>query len=134
MHPAGIRSMSDSSRLAELVARLAADIEAAASPAELANAKARALGREGALTAELKKLGALSGAEKAAAGRELNQAKQAIEAAVNAREAAIAGAELDARLAQEAIDVTLPGRGTGGGGLHPVSLTIERIEAIFQSI
>src|SRR5690606_20410156 len=96
--------------------------------------KARALGRDGALTAELKRLGALTGAERAAAGRELNQAKQAIEAAVNAREAAIARAELDARLAQEAIDVTLPGRAAGAGGLHPVSLTIERIEAIFQSI
>ncbi|MCM5569338.1 phenylalanine--tRNA ligase subunit alpha [Burkholderiaceae bacterium FT117] len=126
--------MSESSRLAELVARLAADIEAAANPAELANAKARAIGRDGALTAEMKKLGALTGAERAAAGRELNLAKQAIEAAVSAREAAIARAELDARLAQEAIDVTLPGRGTGAGGLHPVSLTIERIEAIFQSI
>src|SRR5690606_16757276 len=118
MLSAGIRSMSDSSRLAELVARLAADIETAANPAELANAKARALGRDGALTAELKKLGALVGAEKAVAGRELNQAKQAIEAAVNARESAIAGAELHARLAQESIDVTLPGRGTGAGGLH----------------
>jgi len=126
--------MSESSRLAELVARLAADIEAAANPAELANAKARAIGRDGALTAEMKKLGALTGTERAAAGRELNLAKQAIEAAVSAREAAIARAELDARLAQEAIDVTLPGRGTGAGGLHPVSLTIERIEAIFQSI
>ncbi len=126
--------MSDSSRLADLVARLAADIQAAANPAELANAKARAIGRDGALTAEMKKLGALTGAERATAGRELNQAKQAIETAVNAREAAIARAELDARLAQEAIDVTLPGRAAGAGGLHPVSLTIERIEAIFQSI
>jgi phenylalanyl-tRNA synthetase alpha chain len=126
--------MSDSSRLADLVARLAADIQAVTNPAELANAKARAIGRDGALTAEMKKLGALTGEARAAAGRELNQAKQAIEAAVNAREAAIAHAELDARLAQEAIDVTLPGRAAGAGGLHPVSLTIERIEAIFQSI
>jgi phenylalanyl-tRNA synthetase alpha chain len=126
--------MSESSRLTELVARLAADIEAAATPADLANAKARAVGRDGALTAELKALGALTGAERAAAGRTLNQAKQAIEAAITAREAAIARAELDARLAQEAIDVTLPGRAVGSGGLHPVSLTIERIEAIFHSI
>jgi len=126
--------MSESSSIAGLVARLSADIEAAASPAELANAKARALGRDGALTAEMKKLGALTGAERAAAGRELNQAKQAVEAAVNAREAALVRAELDARLAQEAIDVTLPGRGPGSGGLHPVTLTIERIEAIFHSI
>lgn len=126
--------MSESSSIAGLVARLSADIEAAASPAELANAKARALGRDGALTAEMKKLGALTGAERADAGRELNQAKQSVEAAVNAREAALVRAELDARLAQEAIDVTLPGRGPGSGGLHPVTLTIERIEAIFHSI
>jgi len=126
--------MSESSSIAGLVARLSADIEAAAGPAELANAKARALGRDGALTAEMKKLGALTGAERAAAGRELNQAKQSVEAAVNAREAALVRAELDARLAQEAIDVTLPGRGPGSGGLHPVTLTIERIEAIFHSI
>ncbi|HRO60264.1 MAG TPA: phenylalanine--tRNA ligase subunit alpha [Burkholderiaceae bacterium] len=125
---------SEPNRIAELVARLSAAIEAAASPAELANAKARAIGRDGALTAEMKQLGKLSGADKAAAGRELNVAKQAIEAAIAAREQALAGAELDARLAQEAIDVTLPGRGKGGGGLHPITLTIERIEAIFRSI
>jgi phenylalanyl-tRNA synthetase alpha chain len=125
---------SDPSHIAELVGRLSADIERASSPAELANAKARAIGREGALTAELKKLGTLSGAARASAGRELNQAKQAIEQAINAREAALARAELDARLAEEAIDVTLPGRGPGAGGLHPLTLTIERIEAIFRSI
>ncbi len=125
---------SEPNRIAELVARLSEAIEAAASPAELANAKARAIGRDGALTAEMKQLGKLGGAETAAAGRELNLAKQAIEAAIAAREQALASAELDARLAQEAIDVTLPGRGTGAGGLHPITLTIERIEAIFRSI
>ncbi|MFP5405188.1 MAG: phenylalanine--tRNA ligase subunit alpha [Gammaproteobacteria bacterium] len=120
--------------MAELASRLAAGIAAAADPAELANAKARAIGRDGALTAEMKRLGALAPAERSQVGRELNQAKQAIEAAVAAREAALARIELDARLAQEAIDVTLPGRGIGAGGLHPLTLTIERIEAIFHSI
>ncbi len=126
--------MSEPSRIANLAGCLAAEIEAAANPAELANAKARAIGRDGALTAEMKRLGALAPAERSLAGRELNQAKQAIEAAVVLREAAIARIELDTRLAQEAIDVTLPGRGIGAGGLHPLTLTIERIEAIFHSI
>jgi phenylalanyl-tRNA synthetase alpha chain len=126
--------MQDESGISQMVARLVAGIEAASSPAELANAKARAIGRDGELTAALKSLGKLSGAERANAGRELNLAKQAIEQAIAARDAGLSRAALDARLAEEAIDVTLPGRRVGAGGLHPVSLTIERIEAIFQSI
>jgi phenylalanyl-tRNA synthetase alpha chain len=101
---------------------------------ELANAKARFLGREGLLTAQMKSLGSLTGQARAEAGRTLNQVKQAIEVLLAEREAAIEKAELDARLAQEAIDVTLPGRGLGKGGLHPLTLTIARIEAIFRSI
>ncbi len=100
----------------------------------LANAKARFLGKDGALTQRMKSLGKLSAQERSEAGKQLNQAKQAIEALVQAREAALAQALLDARLAQEAIDVTLPGRGQGAGGLHPLTLAIERIEAIFRSI
>ena len=121
-------------RFAGMVERLSAEIGAARSAPELANAKARALGKDGALTAEMKKLGALAPAERSAVGRELNEAKQAIERALREREAALARADLDARLAQEAIDVTLPGRGPGSGGLHPLTLTIERIESIFRSI
>ncbi|MEN9762288.1 MAG: phenylalanine--tRNA ligase alpha subunit [Pseudomonadota bacterium] len=101
---------------------------------ELANAKARFLGREGLLTAQMKSLGSLTGQARAEAGRTLNQVKQTIEALLAEREAAIEKAELDARLSQEAIDVTLPGRGLGKGGLHPLTLTIARIEAIFRSI
>jgi len=100
----------------------------------LADAKARFVGREGELTRRMKALSGLSGEARASAGRELNGAKQAIEAALNARQQAIEQAELDARLAAEAIDVTLPGRGAASGSLHPVTLTIARIEAIFRSI
>ena len=82
----------------------------------------------------MKSLGKLSPAERSAVGKALNEVKQAIEALVNGREAALAKAELDARLAQESIDVTLPGRASGHGGLHPITLAIERIEAIFRSI
>ncbi len=106
----------------------------AADPTALANAKARFLGKDGLLTARMKALGKLSPEARAVVGKELNLVKQAIEALVAARQQAIEQAELDARLAQESIDVTLPGRGAGRGGLHPVTLTIERIEAIFRSI
>jgi phenylalanyl-tRNA synthetase alpha chain len=102
--------------------------------ASLANAKARFLGKEGALTVRMKGLGQLSGEARAQAGKELNQIKQSIEAAFGARQQALELAELQARLQAESIDVTLPGRGAGCGGLHPVTLTIERIENIFRSI
>jgi phenylalanyl-tRNA synthetase alpha chain len=82
----------------------------------------------------MKALGKLSGAERAAAGRALNEAKQRIEALLRDREAAIEAALLDARLSAEAIDVTLPGRSAGQGGLHPLTLTIARVEEIFRSI
>jgi len=122
------------SSLSDLVEQARQALADATDSASLANAKARFVGRDGSLTARMKSLSALSGEQKAAAGRELNVAKQTIEALVNAREAEIARAQLEARLAQEAIDVTLPGRGMGAGGLHPITLTIARIEAIFHSI
>jgi phenylalanyl-tRNA synthetase alpha chain len=113
-------------------ARLA--FEQAAEPAALADVKARFLGRDGELTRLMKTLGSLSGEAKAQTGKSLNAAKQAIEALLNARQAALEEADLQARLSAQAIDVTLPGRGGKPGGLHPVSLTIERIESIFRSI
>jgi phenylalanyl-tRNA synthetase alpha chain len=82
----------------------------------------------------MKALGAVPAAERAAIGKRLNEIKQAIEALVGERQQALEQAALDARLSQEAIDVTLPGRGAGRGGLHPITLTIERVEAIFRSI
>ena len=107
---------------------------AAADPTALADTKARFVGRDGELTRKMKQLGTLTGEAKASAGKALNAAKQAIEALLTARQEAIERAELEQRLAAEAIDVTLPGRGLGTGGLHPVTLTIARIEAIFRSI
>jgi phenylalanyl-tRNA synthetase alpha chain len=123
--------MSD---LDSLVSAAEADFGAAATPAELENAKARFLGKAGRVTELLKSLGALSAAEKKARGADINATKQRIEAALDARRQALADAELDAQLRAEALDVTLPGRQRGLGGLHPVSRTIERIEAIFGSM
>jgi phenylalanyl-tRNA synthetase alpha chain len=82
----------------------------------------------------MKGMAALSVDEKKSRGAAINIAKQAIEAALAERRAALARAELDVQLRAEALDVTLPGRQRGQGGLHPVSLTLERIEAIFSSM
>jgi len=102
--------------------------------AELEQVKARYLGKEGSLTALLKGLGKLSAEERPAAGARINEVKQQIEAALNARRESIQQHALQAKLAAEALDVTLPGRGLGVGGLHPVTLTLERIASLFHSI
>ena len=106
----------------------------AATPADLENAKALFLGKAGRVTELMKGMAALPVEEKKTRGASINLAKQAIEAALNARRQALADAELQAQLQSEALDVTLPGRTRGQGGLHPVSLTLERIEAIFGSM
>jgi len=108
--------------------------EAAPTSAELENAKARFLGKTGQVTELLKGMAALSVEEKKARGAQINQLKSAIETALQARRDALARAELESQLRSEALDVTLPGRQRGAGGLHPVSLAIERIEAIFGSM
>ncbi|MFM2209640.1 MAG: hypothetical protein RIQ96_1283 [Pseudomonadota bacterium] len=106
----------------------------AATPTELENAKAQFLGKAGRITELMKGMAALSVDEKKTRGAAINLAKQAIEAALSARRQALADAELEAQLKAEALDVTLPGRAQAQGGLHPVSLTLERIEAIFGSM
>lgn len=106
----------------------------AATPADLENAKALFLGKSGKITEMMKGMAALSVDEKKARGAAINLAKQAIEAALTARRQGLADAELQVQLQAEALDVTLPGRQHGQGGLHPVSLTLERIEAIFGSM
>jgi phenylalanyl-tRNA synthetase alpha chain len=117
-----------------IVERALEAFRGAADPASLENAKARYLGKSGELTALLKGLGALAPEERRSAGARINAAKQAIEQALEARRAGLAGAQLQARLAEEGLDVTLPGRGRGRGGLHPITRTWERIERIFGSI
>jgi phenylalanyl-tRNA synthetase alpha chain len=120
--------------LDQLVQDAQADFSKAAAPADLENAKARYLGKSGRLTDLLKALGALSPNEKKSRGALINAAKQQVEGALNARRQAMADAELSQQLKAEALDVSLPGRARGDGGLHPVSRTMERIEAIFGSM
>jgi phenylalanyl-tRNA synthetase alpha chain len=123
--------MSD---LENLYQQALADFAQASTSADLENAKARFLGKTGRVTDLLKGLGALSVEEKKTRGAEINQLKVRIEAALNQRREALAQAELAVQLKAQALDVSLPGRQRGKGGLHPVSRAIERIEAIFGSM
>ena len=102
--------------------------------AQLERTKARFLGKSGALTELLKGLGTLPAAERPAMGARINAAKQQLEAALTAQREKIQSRKLEAQLAQEALDVSLPGRGAGVGGLHPVTRTMQRIEALFHSL
>ncbi len=120
--------------LDQLVEDAKRDFSKASDPAALEDAKARYLGKSGLLTERLKALGGMSPEERKSAGAEINQAKTAVENALNARRQALADQVLQARLAAESIDVSLPGRGQAFGSLHPVMRTWERVETIFHSI
>jgi phenylalanyl-tRNA synthetase alpha chain len=117
--------------LGGIVERALADFAAAPDPASLENAKARYLGKAGELSG-FRPQG--SPEERRAAGVAFNSAKQKIEAALEARRAALAEAKLSARLTEQALDVTLPGRGRARGNIHPVIRTWQRIEEIWRSI
>jgi len=89
------------------------------------------LGKKGAITGLLKGLSALPPEDRPAAGAQINVVKQDLQARIGERKAALEAAAVNARLAEEALDVSLPGRAVGGGHLHPVTRTIERIEEFF---
>jgi phenylalanyl-tRNA synthetase alpha chain len=118
----------------QLVESARAEFARAATPADLENAKARYLGKAGRVTELLKALASLPPDEKKTRGAAINAAKQQVEAALNARRQALADEQLRSQLKAEALDVSLPGRLRGVGGVHPVSRTMERIEQIFASM
>ena len=120
--------------LEQLVAQATAEFAGIADAAALEQAKARYLGKSGTVTELLKGLGRLAPEERKLAGATINGAKERIETALSTRREALRQAALEAQLRAEALDVTLPGRGLPTGGLHPVTRTLERIEALFRSI
>ncbi|NMG33130.1 phenylalanine--tRNA ligase subunit alpha [Azoarcus sp. TTM-91] len=120
--------------LDQLIQQAEGEFAAAADSAQLEQAKARYLGKSGSLTERLKGLGKLDPEARREAGAAINRVKESIERALEARRQALREAALLAQLAAEALDVTLPGRGSAAGGLHPVSRTLERIERLFGSI
>ena len=114
-----------------LTTQALADIAAADSPEAIETLRVALVGKSGSITGQLKQLGKLPAEERKAAGAAINEARDAVSAALGERKVALDAAALDARLATETIDVTLPGINGARGGLHPVSRTLERIADIF---
>jgi len=120
--------------LESIVTAALAEFAGCGDPAALENSKARYLGKAGRLTELLKSLGKLPAVERPAAGARINTAKETLEAALERRREELADLKLSKQLAAEALDVSLPGRGLGVGGLHPITRTLERIESLFHSL
>ncbi|HEX5419945.1 MAG TPA: phenylalanine--tRNA ligase subunit alpha [Gammaproteobacteria bacterium] len=111
---------------AETAARAARDLH------ELDAVRVKYLGKKGQLTAHLKALGGLSAEERPAAGKAINDAKQALTQAIETKRAELETRQLEARLAAKSLDVTLPGRGQLPGGLHPVTRSLRRMVRILS--
>ncbi len=109
-------------------------ISAAEDNATLEQLRVDFLGKKGQITALLKGLGKLSAEERPKAGAQINVIKQELQGLIGERKSSLESAAVEAQLAAETIDVTLPGRGQSTGGIHPVTRTIERIEDFFSTI
>lgn len=120
--------------LSQIIAEAKSAFAQASAPAALEDAKAKFLGKTGSITTLMKGLSKLTPQEKREMGQALGAAKREIEQALEARREELANEKLAARLAAEALDVTLPGRKYPQGGIHPVIATQMRIEEIFRSI
>ena len=118
--------------LTALTTQALAEVAQCANLPALEEARVHWLGRKGVLTEQLKALGALPATERPAAGARINEAKEVLQAALEARRAELARADIDRQLEAGRIDVTLPGRGEETGGLHPVTKARLRIETLFR--
>lgn len=118
--------------LSALTQEALAEVAACGDLAALDDARVRWLGKKGVLTEQLKALGTLPAAARPAAGARINQAKEQVQAAIDAHRAALSLASIERQLAAGRIDVTLPGRGESPGGLHPVTRARLRIEKLFR--
>ncbi len=117
--------------LETLRAEVMAAVERADSLAALDEARVSALGKKGRITALMKSLGGMDAETRKAAGQEMNRVKDAVAAAIESRRAVLEADEMDARLARERIDVTLPARPDRAGSIHPISQTWDEVVAIF---
>ena len=121
------------SELIRLVTEGTTLIESADTLTGLDDVRVRYLGKSGLLTAQLKRLGQLPKEQRPQAGQEINKAKQTLQTNIDRRRSALEQQVLSQRLNSEWVDVTLPGRGLGRGGLHPVTRTLARIERLFAN-
>jgi phenylalanyl-tRNA synthetase alpha chain len=120
--------------LTELITTAQQEIQNAPDLTALDQVRVHFLGKKGELTAQLKQVGNLPPEQRPQAGQAINEAKKTLAKAIETRRAALQVAELETQLAQERIDVTLPGRGQTKGGLHPVTQTLQRIEKLFAQV
>jgi len=120
--------------LTQIIEQAKADIDAAGNVADLDQVRVSYLGKKGSLTERLKQLGKLSAEERPQAGQAINDAKTIVQDAINDRREFLDNERINAKISGEKIDVTLPGRGEGGGGLHPITQTLERIESLFSQM
>ncbi len=120
--------------LEDILTQARAQLAAAENLADLDQVRVHYLGKKGVFTERMKALGALSPDERRQAGQAINQVRDTFQSALEARRHLLEERVLEARLASETIDVSLPGRGQGGGGLHPVTLTLRRICRLFANV
>ena len=120
--------------LEDLINSAQTQIEQATDLATLDSVRVEFLGKKGQLTAQLKSLGSLPVEEKKTQGQKINEGKRQVQQALETKRASLEAAAIDEQLKNEAIDVTLPGRGRTEGGLHPVTRTIRRITALFAQL
>ncbi len=120
--------------LDQLLAEAKTQIADASSLSDLDQVRVHYLGKKGLLTAQLKQLGKLPAEERREAGQTINKVKQAVNAEIETKKVQLDAEALNERLENERVDVTLPGRRMNTGGLHPVTKTIKRIEAIFTQL
>ena len=120
--------------LKELIADAEGAIASAADLAALDELRVRYLGKKGLITQQLKSLGQLPAEERPVAGQKINEAKQRVAEELEARREALEASRLQERLAAEAVDVTLPGRGEEMGGLHPVTRILDRVSELFRGL
>ena len=123
--------MSD---LEDILSTALSAVASAGDASALDDVRVKYLGKKGELTGLLKGLGKLSHEERPAAGAEINSAKEALQEAISARKADLDNAAIDAQLASETIDVSLPGRNNDIGALHPVTQTLRRMEDFFIGV
>ncbi|MDD5036650.1 MAG: phenylalanine--tRNA ligase subunit alpha, partial [Methylococcaceae bacterium] len=120
--------------LDDLLRQAQAQIAAAETLSDVDQIRVQYLGKKGVLTEHMKTLGGLSADERREAGYVINLVRDGFQSALEQRKHWLEARALEARLASETVDVSLPGRGQGGGGLHPITLTLRRIRRLFGSV
>lgn len=120
--------------LSQIVTQAEQAISAAADLGGLDQIRVEYLGKKGRVTEQLKQLGKLPPEQRREAGQAVNEAKQRLQGLIESRQQQLRQVEMDRRLSEEAIDVSLPGRGGFPGGLHPVTRTLQRIEKLFLQL